>query len=347
MVRQPCPAHCKSVTVMTVPSLVALGGGLLTAHPVPASGPQDAHGGGVSAGLGGEMAAIAEHVRPAAQRPEVLVRMGAEAQARGDQPPLVGARIGVDGRVVGCDTPRQDTHRFGALGGVLGQIGGDLAVGNLAVASEPDDARVDLGTPGDVPASGLRGVRNGGEPGRARYLLDDLGQHLGSERRVRRDGLARGGRDRGRRGGRRRGSGSGRAAGTRRLWRRRASPGCRGPLRACPGGGGWRSSCAATTRGRGRSTRRPLSSRSSPGTAGGPGRHRSSLCRCPHEMRRPCGQKLALRRGRHLATVPPGLTTRVWTGPKEGAVKVANTHGCAASDSGIPLPPASPARMSW
>ena len=43
-------------------------------------------------------------------------------------------------------------------------------------------------------------------------------------------------------------------------------------------------------------------------------------------------QKLALRRGRHLATVPPGLTTRVWTGPKEGAVKVANTHGCAASD---------------
>ena len=43
----------------------------------------------------------------------------------------------------------------------------------------------------------------------------------------------------------------------------------------------------------------------------------------------------------------PGVMTRVWTGPKEGAVKVANTHGWMATDSGTPLPPASPARMSW
>jgi hypothetical protein len=34
------------------------------------------------------------------------------------------------------------------------------------------------------------------------------------------------------------------------------------------------------------------------------------------------------------------------TGPKEGAVKVANTTGWMATDSGTPLPPASPARMS-
>ncbi len=61
---------------------------------------------------------------------------------------------------------------------------------------------------------------------------------------------------------------------------------------------------------------------------------------------RPCGQKLALRRGRHRATLPPLVTTRVWTSPKEGAVKVANTHGWMATDSGTPLPPASPARMS-
>jgi hypothetical protein len=53
------------------------------------------------------------------------------------------------------------------------------------------------------------------------------------------------------------------------------------------------------------------------------------------------------RRGLHRATRPLLPMTRVWTGPNDGAVNVANTHGCAASDSGIPLPPASPARMSW
>ena len=32
-------------------------------------------------------------------------------------------------------------------------------------------------------------MRDGGEPGRTRHLLDDLSDHLGSERWVRRDGL--------------------------------------------------------------------------------------------------------------------------------------------------------------
>ena len=40
-------------------------------------------------------------------------------------------------------------------------------------------------------------------------------------------------------------------------------------------------------------------------------------------------------------------TGREWTGPKDGAVKVANTTGCPATVSGMPLPPASPARMRW
>ena len=43
-----------------------------------------------------------------------------------------------------------------------------------------------------------------------------------------------------------------------------------------------------------------------------------------------------------LAAHPPGE----WTGPNEGAVKVANTHGCSAMVSGMPLPPVSPARTS-
>ena len=38
---------------------------------------------------------------------------------------------------------------------------------------------------------------------------------------------------------------------------------------------------------------------------------------------------------------------RAWTGPNEGAVKVANTHGWVAIVSGMPLPPVSPARTSW
>ncbi len=32
------------------------------------------------------------------------------------------------------------------------------------------------------------------------------------------------------------------------------------------------------------------------------------------------------------SAVSPLAMTRVWTGPKEGAVNVANTHGCAAGD---------------
>ena len=40
-------------------------------------------------------------------------------------------------------------------------------------------------------------------------------------------------------------------------------------------------------------------------------------------------------------------TGRAWTGPKDGAVKVANTAGWVATAGVMPLPPTSPARMSW
>ena len=42
-----------------------------------------------------------------------------------------------------------------------------------------------------------------------------------------------------------------------------------------------------------------------------------------------------------------GFTTRVWTGPNEGAVRVANTAGCPATVVGTPLPPTRPALISW
>src|SRR5215831_13527935 len=54
---------------------------------------------------------------------------------------------------------------------------------------------------------------------------------------------------------------------------------------------------------------------------------------------------LAITAGRHGRTVLPRIR-REWTGPKEGAVKVANTHGWPVMDSGMPLPPVSPARTS-
>ncbi len=60
-------------------------------------------------------------------------------------------------------------------------------------------------------------------------------------------------------------------------------------------------------------------------------------------MSRPCGQTRleASRRGRQGSTLPL-RSRRAWTGPNDGAVKVANTHGCSATDSGTPLPPIRP-----
>src|SRR5947209_7271284 len=70
--------------------LVAVAGErVLATAPVPPGGAEGAHSGGVAAALGGEVAAVAEHVRPPAQRPEVLVWVAAELEAGGDQPSLV------------------------------------------------------------------------------------------------------------------------------------------------------------------------------------------------------------------------------------------------------------------
>ena len=51
-----------------------------------------------------------------------------------------------------------------------------------------DDAGVDLGAPGDVPAFRLGRMGDGGEPGRAGHGLDDAGQHVGGDRGRWRDG---------------------------------------------------------------------------------------------------------------------------------------------------------------
>lgn len=41
------------------------------------------------------------------------------------------------------------------------------------------------------------------------------------------------------------------------------------------------------------------------------------------------------------------MVGRVWTGPNDGAVRVANTRTCRATLSGTDLPPDSPARTRW
>src|SRR5215469_6144361 len=50
---------------------VVLADRVLTPFPVPASGAERSHGGGVAAAFGGEVTAVAEHVRPSPQRLEV------------------------------------------------------------------------------------------------------------------------------------------------------------------------------------------------------------------------------------------------------------------------------------
>ena len=71
---------------------------------------------------------------------------------------------------------------------------------------------------------------------------------------------------------------------------------------------------------------------------GWPSRGSASRWRVGQEMSRPCGQRRALasRRGRQGRTVLPRIR-REWTGPNDGAVRVANTHGCAVIDLGDAL----------
>lgn len=72
-----------------------------------------------------------------------------------------------------------------------------------------------------------------------------------------------------------------------------------------------------------------------------------SVCLARQASLRPCGQTGKSRRGRHQRAVPERSEPPVWTSPNEGAVKVANTAGCDATDSGTPLPPRSPAAIRW
>ena len=143
-----------------------LGGAVLAASPVGACGAQGSKGGGVAAALGGEVAAVAEHVRPSAQGPEVFVRVVAEVPGGPDEPALMAERAAVDAQVLRGDADAEGTDSLGRLGGVFSQVRRYRCVVDLPSGGDVDYARVDLAAPGDVPASRVGRVRDGREPGR-------------------------------------------------------------------------------------------------------------------------------------------------------------------------------------
>src|SRR5262249_32373053 len=89
------------------------------------------------------------------------------------------------------DPPGRYASRLSALGRILGQVACDGGRGDLSIADWPDDARVDLGAPGDAPAQGLGRMAHGREPGHAGGLPYHVSQHVGVERGRRRDNALR------------------------------------------------------------------------------------------------------------------------------------------------------------
>lgn len=110
------------------------GGVFLGGAVVGACLTQGAEGGGVAAGLGGEVAAEAKHVSPGPQPP---VRVGAvQVAACGDESAgvvrdLVAVEFGefADAAVEGAGV-------LGGFGGVLGDVGGDGLFGDVRAVAE-------------------------------------------------------------------------------------------------------------------------------------------------------------------------------------------------------------------
>lgn len=112
----------------------AEGGVSLCGAVVGAGLAEGAEGGGVAAGLGGEVAAEAKHVSPGPQPP---VRVGAvQVAACGDESAgvvrdLVAVEFGefADAAVEGAGV-------LGGFGGVLGDVGGDGLFGDVRAVAE-------------------------------------------------------------------------------------------------------------------------------------------------------------------------------------------------------------------
>src|SRR5262249_27879638 len=159
------------------------GGWVLAATVVGAGGAESFECGGVVEGFGGEVAAVAEHVGPAAERFEAGGGVAAEVPGGADQPALVAARVAVVAEVINGDTASHGSDRLGGLGGVLGQVGRDGNVGGLSGSGDPDCSDVELGAPADFPPVWLCRVGDGGEPRRGGGG-DRGGELIGGQRRL-------------------------------------------------------------------------------------------------------------------------------------------------------------------
>lgn len=80
--------------------------------------------------------------------------------------------FGVDVYCGGVEATADVAGDLGGLGGVLGQVAGGHAVGDLAVGAGVDDALVELVIPGDGPAARPGRVGRCGEAGEPGGPLD-------------------------------------------------------------------------------------------------------------------------------------------------------------------------------
>jgi len=107
-----------------------------------AGGAERGKGGGVAAALGREVAPESEHVRPLSKPQRLEVGKLTQAQASADQSTRMLAD-GKRGELIGRrDPPVNGARAFGSLGGVLGDVSGDLGIRQLAGGG--DDADVVL-----------------------------------------------------------------------------------------------------------------------------------------------------------------------------------------------------------
>lgn len=112
-----------------------------------ACGSEFAEGDRVTVALGGEVAPESEHVCRGGQAEVGEFGELAEADAFSDQPPCVAGYGQSRQTIVRREAPVQRAGAFGCLGGVLGDVGSDLGVGEFAAGG--DRADVVLGAPSE------------------------------------------------------------------------------------------------------------------------------------------------------------------------------------------------------
>lgn len=154
---------------------------------------QRAEGGGVAAGLGGEVAPEAEHVRPLPELEIGELRQPAQLPAGADHLPNVAGdgepwqRAGLPGAAAGGARERgpvgqeggaaalagaavqaavERTGGVGGLGGVLGHVGGHGLVGEFGVSAEGRDlANVELFAPAEFAVPDRLRLNRDADPG--------------------------------------------------------------------------------------------------------------------------------------------------------------------------------------